>query len=137
MKNISKTFAIFLIALFSLIIIPNCQAAVSLPKIESKAEALPVLPRQEVKAKKQTKKSKKQQKAPTAPTQTQEKSFLIAFLLFWFLGFLGIHRFYLGYNGMGILYLFTAALFGIGWFIDLILFIVGGLPPKGKDSYKD
>jgi len=62
--------------------------------------------------------------------------FLIASICLLF-AFLGIHRFYLGYNGMGVLYLFTAAIFGIGWIIDLILFIVGGLPPKGKDSYKE
>lgn len=30
------------------------------------------------------------------------------------------HKFYEGKIGMGILYLFTAGLFGIGWFIDII-----------------
>lgn len=37
-----------------------------------------------------------------------------------FLGFFGAHKFYEGKGGMGILYLFTGGLFGIGWFIDII-----------------
>lgn len=44
----------------------------------------------------------------------------VAFLLCFFLGYLGIHRFYEGKIGTGILYFFTGGLFGIGWFVDLI-----------------
>ncbi len=44
----------------------------------------------------------------------------VSFCLCLFLGFLGAHKFYEGKAGMGILYLFTVGLFGIGWFIDLI-----------------
>lgn len=44
----------------------------------------------------------------------------VAFCLCFFLGFLGAHKFYEGKTGMGILYLFTGGLFGIGWFIDCI-----------------
>ena len=44
----------------------------------------------------------------------------VAFFLCFFLGFIGAHKFYEGKTGMGILYLFTAGFFGIGWFIDLI-----------------
>lgn len=44
----------------------------------------------------------------------------VAFLLCLFLGYLGAHKFYEGKIGMGILYLFTVGLFGIGWFIDCI-----------------
>ena len=43
-----------------------------------------------------------------------------AFFLCLFLGCIGAHKFYEGKTGMGILYLFTFGLFGIGWFIDLI-----------------
>lgn len=43
-----------------------------------------------------------------------------AFLLCLFLGIFGAHKFYEGKNGQGLLYLFTAGLFGIGWFIDCI-----------------
>jgi hypothetical protein len=66
------------------------------------------------------------------------KSQVVALVLCIFLGLLGIHRFYLGYTGMGLLYLFTLGLFGIGWIIDLILLIIpNGLTPKGKNSYSE
>jgi hypothetical protein len=49
----------------------------------------------------------------------QMKSKTTAYLLWLFLGLLGAHKFYLKKTGMGILYLFTAGLFFIGWIIDL------------------
>lgn len=47
------------------------------------------------------------------------KSKFLAYVLWFFLGLLGIHKFYLGKVGTGIIYLFTGGIFGIGWFIDL------------------
>lgn len=44
----------------------------------------------------------------------------VALCLCIFLGFLGGHKFYDGKVGMGILYLFTFGLFGIGILVDLI-----------------
>lgn len=54
-----------------------------------------------------------------------QKSRLVAFLLCWFLGYLGIHRFYVGKIGTGVLYIFTGGLFGIGIFVDWIVILVG------------
>ncbi len=53
------------------------------------------------------------------------KSRLVALLLCIFVGYLGIHRFYVGKTGTGILWLLTGGLFGIGFLIDLIMIIVG------------
>lgn len=47
----------------------------------------------------------------------------IAFLLCFFLGYLGVHRFYEGKIGTGILYFFTFGLFGIGVLVDLIILL--------------
>lgn len=44
----------------------------------------------------------------------------VAFFLCLFLGYFGAHKFYEGKGGMGVLYLLTFGLFGIGWFIDCI-----------------
>jgi len=49
----------------------------------------------------------------------KEKETWVAYLLWFFLGFLGVHKFYLGKMGWGILYIFTGGLFLIGWLIDI------------------
>jgi len=58
------------------------------------------------------------------------KSKMTALLLCIFLGYFGAHKFYVGKIGSGILYLFTCGIFGIGWFIDIILILCGSF----KDS---
>lgn len=47
----------------------------------------------------------------------------VAFCLCLFLGVFGAHKFYEGKVGMGVLYLFTLGLFGIGWLVDLIMIL--------------
>ena len=44
----------------------------------------------------------------------------VALRLCLFLGFFGIHKFYEGKILLGIVYLCTFGLFGIGWFVDCI-----------------
>lgn len=53
----------------------------------------------------------------------KQKDKWVAFCLCFFLGHLGAHKFYEGKIGMGILYLFTIGLFGIGWFVDWIVLL--------------
>lgn len=58
------------------------------------------------------------------------KSKTIALILCLFLGFFGVHRFYVGDLKMGKLYLCTFGLFFVGWIIDIIRIANGSL----KDS---
>lgn len=44
-------------------------------------------------------------------------------VLMWFLGYLGIHKFYLNKTGWGIAYLLTGGLLGLGVIIDCIMVI--------------
>lgn len=82
------------------------------------------------------KKVMKQQAAKSAKPADGGKSQIVALLLCIFLGVFGIHRFYLGYTGLGVLYLFTGGIFLIGWIIDIILLLIpNGLTPKGQSSY--
>ena len=58
------------------------------------------------------------------------KSKLTAILLCFFLGSLGIHRFYLGYTLIGVIQLLPFEGFIIWAIVDLIMLIIGSL----KDS---
>ncbi len=53
------------------------------------------------------------------------KSRLATLLLAIFLGYFGVHRFYVGKIGTGILMIFTAGGLGIWWAIDFIMIVVG------------
>lgn len=59
-----------------------------------------------------------------------DKKILPAFLLCFFLGILGVHRFYVGKIGTGVLQILTLGGLGIWAFIDLIIIVVGSFKDK-------
>jgi len=61
------------------------------------------------------------------------KSQLIALILCWAVGVIGIHRFYLGYTWQGIVQLLTLGGCGIWTLIDFVRIIMGTLKPKDGD----
>lgn len=58
------------------------------------------------------------------------KSRIVALLLCFFLGVLGIHRFYVGKMGTGIIWLLTGGFFGIGALIDFLMILFGSFRDK-------
>lgn len=58
------------------------------------------------------------------------KSKVVALVLCILLGGFGVHRFYVGKSGTGILWFFTMGMFGIGWVVDIILILTGGFRDK-------
>ena len=57
--------------------------------------------------------------------ELSDKDFIPTMLLCFFLGGLGIHRFFVGKTGTGILMLITFGGLGIWWLIDLIMIAIG------------
>ncbi len=49
------------------------------------------------------------------------RSTAVAYILWLFFGLIGVHRFYCGRVGTGILWFFTGGVFGIGWLVDVFL----------------
>jgi TM2 domain-containing membrane protein YozV len=59
-----------------------------------------------------------------------ECSFVAAMLLCFFLGVLGIHRFYVGKIGTGILQLLSCGGFGVWWIVDFVLIATSNFRDK-------
>ncbi len=83
--------------------------------------------------------------APTQQTTTVEKSKneltspaaagsgksqIVAAVLCFFIGIIGIHRFYLGYTWQGIVQILTLGGLGLWTLIDFIRILIGDLQPK-------
>lgn len=81
-------------------------------------------------AQKKVKKAIKKGEASGKP-----KSQIVALILVILIGGLGIHRFYLGYTGIGIIQLLTLGGCGIWALIDLIMIATGNLGPKDGSDY--
>ena len=67
---------------------------------------------------------------PSGGTWYVPKSKVAALVLCIFLGELGIHRFYVGKIGTGILWLCTLGLCGVGWVFDIIFILTGAFKDK-------
>ena len=65
------------------------------------------------------------------------KSKMVALLLCIFLGGLGIHRFYVGKIGTGIIWLRTGGCFGIGYIVDIVMIATGKFTDKAGNALTD
>lgn len=63
---------------------------------------------------------------------TSNKSRLLTTLFCIFLGYFGVHRFYVGKTGSGLIWLFTFGCMGIGVLVDLILILSGKFKDKNN-----
>ena len=62
--------------------------------------------------------------------QVSEKGFVPTLLLCFFLGALGVHRFYVGKIGTGLLQLITLGGLGIWTLVDFIIIVTGSFKDK-------
>lgn len=61
---------------------------------------------------------------PSVPNKSS-KDWLVCLLLCFFLGYLGIHRFYVGKTGTGVAQLLTGGLCGIWTLVDFVMILLG------------
>jgi TM2 domain-containing membrane protein YozV len=77
------------------------------------------------------------QNIKAAEAGVSEKLILPAFLLCFFLGFFGGHRFYVGKTGTAILQILTFGGFGIWWLYDFIVIVVGSFTDSDGNKLKN
>jgi TM2 domain-containing membrane protein YozV len=71
----------------------------------------------------------------SSSSEVSEK-WIVLLVLSFFLGYLGIDRFYVGKIGTGIIKLITAGGLGIWWLIDLIMVLAGKFTDKDGNVIK-
>ncbi len=69
--------------------------------------------------------------------EKSDKKRLVAFVLCFFLGWLGVHRFYVGKVGTAILQIFTLGGLGIWALVDTIMILVGTFKDKQGRKLED
>ena len=67
---------------------------------------------------------------------TSDKSNTVALLLCFFIGFLGVHRFYVGKIGTGVLMLLTLGGLGIWNLIDFIIIVMQKFTDSAGNTLK-
>ena len=67
-------------------------------------------------------------------TKTNSIDWLALFLLTFFVGVLGVHRFYVGKIGTGVLMLITLGGLGVWFLVDLILVVTGQFTNKDGEK---
>jgi len=72
------------------------------------------------------------EKLLNSSTTTSTTDWLTLFLLTFFVGVLGVHRFYVGKIGTGFLMLLTLGGLGVWFLVDLILVVTGQFTNKKK-----
>ncbi|MBE6285809.1 MAG: TM2 domain-containing protein [Bacteroidales bacterium] len=70
------------------------------------------------------------------PNQANDNQWLIVLLLCFFLGGLGVHRFYVGKTATGIVQLLTLGGCGIWAIIDFIMILVGSFTDANGNTIK-
>lgn len=73
----------------------------------------------------------------TAQEPKSDKDFLAMLLLCFFLGSLGVHRFYVGKIGSGVLMLLTLGGLGIWTIIDFIIIVTGNFRDNNGRKIKN
>jgi len=73
----------------------------------------------------------------TIEATSKENKWLTCLLLCWFLGIFGVHRFYTGHTGIGVVQLLTLGGCGIWTLIDFIIIVTGNFKDAQGNPIKN